>query len=317
MLQTEKIGGKVLMALKCSSCGAPAGREQTECAFCQAALPKTQGPVIVQVVVDGVRSHIKETVMGLFIVGGVLLGYHLGRESGGRQSSNTPPEASLEVPSAPAAGPVGSDGAEGGPRGTEIEQSVTRGRKSAQFEFHTKWVSGKYTYILGQFVNTGEVTLGQPAVVAIYVGQDGKELGHQNGYSEFHSVPPGGRAPVQILLSDPPQGADIKFEADIRGWLDGRKPAQGLKVDSNPAQKGLGGWKLSGGGTNSGSSPAVFVQVIVVGTNEAGKIVGIGSGYASTQDPIAPGARGRWEIPYLPTSDAPARIEYFVQGWTK
>ena len=349
--QTEDTGGEDSMALKCSSCGAPATRDQMDCAFCQAALPKSHAPVIVQVVVDGVRSHIKETVTGLLIVGAVLLGYQLGRESLRNQSSNpvvepsrtAPPPGAVESGAAeekivssqePVIEQVAEGEAKEGLSGKKvalrpvrekvaltqkpvIEQPVKKVKKSALFEFHTKRVSGSYTLIFGQFVNTGEVDLGKPSVTAIYVGRDGKELGHQKGYSELATVPPGGRAPIQIVLKDPPVGADIKFEADVRGWIDSRKPAVGLKLDSNPLQKVLGGWRASGVVTNTGSLPAAFAQVIAVGSDPAGKIISIGTGYASAQDPLEPGARARWEVPYLVTGEEPAKMEYLVQGWAK
>ena len=305
------------MALKCSSCGAPAGREQVECAFCQALLPKSQGPVIVQVVVDGVRSHIKETMMGVLLVGGVYLGYQLGRDSVRSQSSNPAVEPSRPVPAPSAVASEAHEEKIVSTQKPEVKQPAKKSKKSAFFEFHTKRVSGNYTLIFGQFVNTGEVELGKPSVTAVFVGRDGKELGHQNGYSEFPAVPPGGRVPIQIVLKDPPAGADIKFEADVRGWIDSRKPAVGLKVDSNPLQKALGGWSASGSITNTGSLPAAFAQVVAVGSDGNGKIIAIGSGYASTQDPLEPGARARWEVPFFGTSEEPAKVEYFVQGWAK
>jgi hypothetical protein len=68
---------------------------------------------------------------------------------------------------------------------TEAKDSL---RKSARFELHARRVAGKYVFLFGEFMNTGEATLGKPSVTAIYIDKDGKELGPGRECSDHDSA---------------------------------------------------------------------------------------------------------------------------------
>lgn len=200
------------------------------------------------------------------------------------------------------------------PAKVKVEPEVA---PSATFEFHSKYSSsGTSYYVLGTVTNTSPFAIGQPKVNVVLLDAEGKEVGTDFGFAEADALDAGASAPIKILVSDPPEHTEIRYE------LVPKKPyyippkVAGLRVEPMPpkaARFGNNRFEIEGKVFNEGDQPAKFVEVLIKGVNAEGKIVAVDSTFADGEV-LAPGSMARFKALSVATSGPVDHFEFSVDA---
>ncbi|MCA9681622.1 MAG: FxLYD domain-containing protein, partial [Myxococcales bacterium] len=149
---------------------------------------------------------------------------------------------------------------------------------------------------------------------AVLVDEKDAEVGTFTGYSLIEEVPPGTRAPVSILIHDPPKHASIRYEfkPEQADYL----PAavKGLRVEAlDPKRARFGGWKVEGKVISESEQSAKFVKIVIQAFDAKGKLIGAQSTYADDET-LAPGGTARWQTLSMEIAGKPDHFEYSVSA---
>ena len=192
--------------------------------------------------------------------------------------------------------------------------SYASGPANGTFTFTAKIKSYKKSFFaLGYIENTSGVYLDHAQVTAVLTDNSGAEVATYSGYAMVDEIPPGMRAPVSVLVSDPPKYADVRYEfkpeqADyLPSFVDD------LSVEALKPRRTRFGWKVEGKVISAAKVPAQFVKIIVQAFDADGVLVGATSTYADG-DKLEPGGEARWDTSTLDTAKKPASFEYIVTG---
>ena len=200
------------------------------------------------------------------------------------------------------------------PAKVKVEPEVA---PSATFEFHSKYgSSGTSYYILGEVTNTSPFAIGQPKVNVVLLDAQGQEVGTDFGFAEADALDAGASAPIKILVSDPPEHAEIRYELVPKKPFYIPAKVSGLRVEPMPpkaARFGNNRFEIEGKVFNEGEQPAKFVEVVIKGVNAEGKIVGLDSTYADG-DVLAPGSMARFKALSVATSGPVDHFEFSVDA---
>lgn len=187
---------------------------------------------------------------------------------------------------------------------------------TATFEFDGTRPSVKTSvYALGWVTNTSPFTIDKPAVNAVLLDKQGQELGLFKGFAQIDVLGPHERAPVSVLIKDPPAYDQMKFEVVPRKASYIPDMVTGLKVEAAaPTRAPFGhGWKLTGKVVHEGTEPAKFVKIVAMGLDEQGKLLGVHFTYADAQN-LAPGQTARWSVPSAVFAADPAKFDFTVSA---
>ncbi len=190
--------------------------------------------------------------------------------------------------------------------------SYAHGPAQGTFTFHSKVKSYKRSFwALGYIENTSAVYIGNPKVTAVLLDKDGAELGSYSGYAMIDEVGPGVRAPVSILVNDPPKYESVRYEfvAEQADYLP--EPVPGLRVEPIKPRHDRFGWKTEGKVISEAEKPAAFVKIVVQALDADGQLVGAQSTYADG-DTLAPGGTARWSASSMDVARKPDHFEYMV-----
>jgi hypothetical protein len=197
------------------------------------------------------------------------------------------------------------------PTVVEVEPPVPL---TGSFELqHRQPSSGTSFYAIGWFTNTSSVAIERPKIIAVMRDDEGAEVGTSFGFTEGDEIAAGARAPVKILVQDPPKFAKLEFEFELRPPFYTRRQVAGLRLEHGPAKAELFGPKLAGKVFNDGTEPARFVQVQVLTLDAGGKLVGVDHVYADAAV-LAPGKSTRFELNLSSSAAAAAKYELTVSG---
>lgn len=190
--------------------------------------------------------------------------------------------------------------------------SYAKGPANGTFTFTAKLKSYKKSFFaLGYVENTSGVYLDHAQVTAILTDNSGAEVATYQGYAMVDEIPPGMRAPVSVLVSDPPKYAEVRYEfkpeqADyLPSFVDD------LTVEALQPRRTRFGWKVEGKVLSAAKVPAQFVKVIVQAFDSEGVLIGATSTYADG-DKLEPGGEARWDTSTLDVAGKPASFEYIV-----
>ena len=191
---------------------------------------------------------------------------------------------------------------------------------SARFEFQSK-ASGHEAsfYVLGWVTNTSPFAIDRPKVVAVLVDAAGKEVGTRQGFSSANDLGPGEKSAIKVLITDPPEYAELRYEVVARKASYRTPRAASLRVEPvKPARASFGNaWDVSGKVFNDGTEPAKFVRVTVLAYDGQGGLIGVNETYADrATEGLAPGAAARFTAPHSFPGITPARFEFQVDGAT-
>jgi hypothetical protein len=185
---------------------------------------------------------------------------------------------------------------------------------SGEFELqHRRPSSGTTFYAIGWITNTSSVAIERPKITAVLLDDKGAEVGTAFGFAEGDAIEPGARAPVKILVQDPPAFATITFEFDLRPPSYIPRHVAGLRLEQAPAKVDMFGTKIAGKVFNDGSEPARFVHIQALTFATDGKLIGIDDTYADA-DVLAPGASSRFEVNLMSSETRAAKYELTVTG---
>ncbi|EDM81687.1 hypothetical protein PPSIR1_22259 [Plesiocystis pacifica SIR-1] len=187
-----------------------------------------------------------------------------------------------------------------------------KGPAAGTFTYQSKVKGYKKTFwALGFVENTSGVFLENPKVTAVLVDEGGAELGTFQGYAMIDELAPGVRAPVSILVNDPPKYADIRYEFNPEQADYLSDPVDGLRVEALQPRRKRYGWKVEGKVLSEASKPAQFVKVVVSALDADGQLVGATSTYID-EDKLEPGGEARWSTTSMDTARKPVSFEYQV-----
>ncbi|NVB42407.1 hypothetical protein G6O69_31580 [Pseudenhygromyxa sp. WMMC2535] len=190
--------------------------------------------------------------------------------------------------------------ASGPPAGTYTFQSRIKGYKK------TFWA-------VGYVENTSGVYLTDPKVTAVLLDDGGAEVGTFSGYSMIDQVAPGVRAPVTILISDPPAHASIRYEYEAERAEYLTEQVKGLRVEALTPKRKRYGWKIEGKVISEAEVPAKFVKVVIQAFDAEGTLLGAQAAYADG-DTLSPGGSARWQTLSMEIASKPDHFEYWVSG---
>jgi hypothetical protein len=179
----------------------------------------------------------------------------------------------------------------------EIPAPEPKPQASATFEFQ-RTQSGYKTsfYALGFVTNTSPFVIDKPKVIAVLLDAQGNELGTDFGFAARDVLAPNERSPINILISEPPEHASIRYEVVVREASYIPTQAEGLRIEPmtpRPAQFGEDAWELEGKVHNEGTQSAEFVSIEIQALDSEGKLVGLGTTYADAEV-LAPGGVARY-----------------------
>ncbi len=194
-------------------------------------------------------------------------------------------------------------------------QKLPAGPVSAKFEYHrTIKTSIGSQYVLGVVTNTSEAVLGKSKVNVVLLDGDGKELGVERGYTTRDRIGPGERSPVKILLKDPPDYKELKYEVVAREPMGATRFVEGLRVEAGEPRSQFGNfWKVDGKVFNEGEQAARFVRIETTAYDAERKILGVHTTYADSKR-LEPGATSRFSNLGMQLDEAPHHFEYQVVG---
>lgn len=203
------------------------------------------------------------------------------------------PSAVRPLSTAPAANP--NPTASAAPVKVEVEPEVA---PSASFEFHSKYGSVESSYyVLGVVTNTSPFPIDHPKVNAVLLDAEGKEVGTDFGFAVADVLDAGASTPIKILVSDPPDHAEVRYEIVAKKPFYVPAQVSGLRVEPMPPRStpyGKHRFEIEGKVFNEGSQPAKFVEVVITGVDAEGKIVALDTTFADG-DVLAPGSMARFK----------------------
>jgi hypothetical protein len=311
----------------CPKCGAspghvPAPGATIRCEYCSAvyqvrqpasvlragrSTPHSLTPLLVLAVV-GVLG-----VLVVLAVGVAAVVYLAARSPSEGEPAPEPKPAPIATSAAPA--PSESPPVEE-PPSQEVPMAEPGAHSTATFEFHgIKSSSGKSFYVLGFVTNTSPHAIDNPKVTVVLLDAQGKEVGSDDGYAEGDWLPPKGRAPIDVLVKDPPPYVKLRYEVVASEASYIPSEVSGLKIVSHEERKDSMGsdWECRGKVRNGGRQPAKFVKIQIL-AYRSNKLVAVDSAYADG-DVLRPGAIARFSSSVLVDVD-PDRFELTVSGRT-
>lgn len=198
----------------------------------------------------------------------------------------------------------------------EVAAPPEKPKPTAEFALHhTATSSGDNFYVLGVITNTSSYPIGKPELHVILFDADGNEVGADNGYGEDDVVAPGGNTLISALVSDPPAHDHFETRLELREPMWTPTWAEGLEVAPiAPKETSYGGWEFAGKVTNTGDTPAQFVQVHISGWDADDKLVGLASSYAAGKEGLEPGGEARYKTSHSIWAGRPVRFEVDVVG---
>lgn len=185
----------------------------------------------------------------------------------------------------------------------------------ARFELQSKRkVSETIFYAVGWSYNDSPFTIDKLKVTAVLHDAAGKEVGTSFGMSD-DLIPPGGRQPTEIIVTDAPAFESIVFEVSPRKATYLPPAVDGLRLEVGPVTSSGGfgtSLEVKGKVFHDGDTPARFVHVRALGFDAADKLLGLYYTYADAEV-LAPGASARFNI-YMHAPDPPKRWEFSVRA---
>lgn len=189
---------------------------------------------------------------------------------------------------------------------------------SATFSYSSKAEAkllkgSKVLWIYGIVENTGEGLVAGPMVEAVFLDEEGVEVGFAKGYGK-RPLKPGEKSPIRISKRDPPHFATIRYETRIRGSQTELTPD--LVVSESKVQSGThGSAEIVGKVKNGGDFAVKAVVVHIAIFNSENVLVDMATATASLEA-IEPGAEARFSLVKRgdPTFVETKRIELHVTG---
>ncbi|MCB9763315.1 MAG: hypothetical protein H6739_26350 [Alphaproteobacteria bacterium] len=299
------------VAIRCPGCGAndpstPDDHGIHTCAFCSTRY-KMSGQVATRMPAPEPEPPVLPGGTTLWVIGGVVITVMTAIGVASAVVAVQPKEPEYTLPDAPAI--------------TWVEPSTTSSdvappeEPAATFTMHSTRMSlGTTFYVYGEIENTTRtVTLDKVEVVVVLKDEAGDEVGTDHGYAVRDVVPPGGRTPISILVSDPPPFASMEFEVVPKKATWTPTQVEGLRVEAGPLVQDRSFWKATGKVFNEGSVDARFVEIEIVGRDAEGLIVGVDTTYAKG-DVLKAGSSARFDTSMVSFARTPTKVEYAVSG---
>jgi len=141
---------------------------------------------------------------------------------------------------------------------------------------HQSFMRGEWFHIVGEVRNNAGAPMGSVEVAATLYDNSGSETGTGSAFTLLDVIPPDGRAPFDIRTDEWVGTAD--YELQVQGQPD-HPPRQDLAILSHDHYV-YGGWlHVRGVVTNTGTTPAVFIRLVVTLYDAAGGVIGADFAY--------------------------------------
>lgn len=185
---------------------------------------------------------------------------------------------------------------------------------TATFVEHNIRPAGDSYWILGVVTNTSPYPIQQPRFDLLYLDEAGNEVGVGTSYGQSDPLAPGASMPVSLLASKPPKHASHRVEPTVEKLTYDMGMITTFDHKEYAPTRGTFDWELSGAVTNTNDVPVRFIQVVVAAWDKADKLIGVNYTYAAGEQPLAPGATGRYSVSVDTLDTEPARFTRQVTG---
>ncbi len=167
----------------------------------------------------------------------------------------------------------------------------------------------------GEVYNPNSNALENVQVRIVLKDAAGQPLAEGRPFTAMDVIPPGGRAPFDLLFTSPP-ARYASFEATILRAEPSNEPGTRyapLKIVSE--QGGTDGlqFRVVGKARNTGERPAMGVKVTVTAYDASGKVIGIRQQTLGDGN-LGAGATADFTISFAPNGGTPARFQVYAEG---
>jgi hypothetical protein len=311
----------MLEILRCPACGAadrsPAGQDGAHtCAFCGVRYGVRAGTAAV---IPTARPGAAPARLGAGLaVGAAVVLLFAGGVGAAFLSADpgSPGAADAPVPPVPPVPPIPVLPSVVAPVVSESAAPPAEPAASATFVEHgvRPGVNGAF-WVLGVVTNTSPWPIESPRFDTVLLDAAGAEVGVDRSYGNGSPLAAGASEPVALLVADAP--AHARYRTEVRPVRLRWSPemADGLALSEFPPTAGsYGGWEASGSVRNGGTSPALFVHVVVAAWDAKGTLIGVANGYAAGQEGIPAEGVARYAIRVDTGKATPARFTTQVTG---
>jgi hypothetical protein len=157
---------------------------------------------------------------------------------------------------------------------------------------HQSFLRGEWFHIVGEVRNNASTPMGSVSVAATLYDNSGSVTGTGFTFTLLDVIPSESRAPFDISTDE--WAGTANYELQVQGRPD-HLPRQGLVIVSHDHYVDRRWLHVRGAVKNTGTTPAVFVRLVVTLYDAAGDVVGVDFAY-TRRIILPPGRTSPFEI---------------------